>query len=368
MAYNYQGNAMPWPDQASYGTAVINPPVYNYGGYGGQLGNSCGAGYGGGGYGGEMLGSVRGAPDAGVKTAFMRGRRKRMNILAVLLCLFVPWIVFSIVYAVMSFSWHYQQPWLCYTIVAGAFLVVVGTLGFASFSMKKKRAGDPNREPTWAIFLAITTFVAWGAGVVAGDCNFYKNLQPFYDIMNLNMYPSVDPSRMRGQQLMDAGRIMFTEGTQLDLGRSIGFRNMDLYCVAPIAKTEFVSTASGGPVNGTNLDTYDFWAVGTNCCSGNAADFHCGEFNNPRARGGLRLMRDDQRAFYRLAVQQAEAAYGIKASHPLFFIWMQDPMHEVGAYQDNGLKYYMLGMFSHFSFQLFLVISASLAFSRLGDL
>eukprot|EP00971_Amphidinium_carterae_P179620 3562419-Amphidinium_carterae.1 len=38
-----------------------------------------------------------------------------------------------------------------------------------------------------------------------GDMNFWYNMQPFYDVENLNTYPSVNPAREKGQQLMDAG-------------------------------------------------------------------------------------------------------------------------------------------------------------------
>ena len=37
-------------------------------------------------------------------------------------------------------------------------------------------------------------------------------MQPFYDVENLNTYPSVNPAREKGQQLMDAGRVYFADG------------------------------------------------------------------------------------------------------------------------------------------------------------
>merc|ERR1719487_3180586 len=117
----------------------------------------------------------------------------------------------------------------------------------------------------------------------------------------------------------------------------MAFKNRDTYCVAPIV------------INQTrNASSFDFWAVGLNCCSGRPGDFNCGEYNNPHASSGLRVMRDDQREFYRLAVKQAEAAYDLKAKHPLFFYWMEDPGAEIAAYMDEGFKYYMFGLVTFF--------------------
>merc|ERR1719444_780555 len=114
------------------------------------------------------------------------------------------------------------------------------------------------------------------------------------------------------------------------------------------------------------MGSYDFWAVGKNCCSGNQANFHCTNFNNPYANGGLRLMSDGDRAFYRLAVQQAEAAYSIKAVHPLFFHWVQEPFVMVESWKYTGQSEFVAWLFSAFVFQTFIVGFATLVFSKLG--
>jgi len=53
--------------------------------------------------------------------------------------------------------------------------------------------------------------------------------------------------------------------------------------------------------------------------------------------------------------------------HPIFLYWLQDPALEMRVFQEEGYKYFMLGLFSHFSLQLFLVVAAAMGFSKLAD-
>jgi len=105
------------------------------------------------------------------------------------------------------------------------------------------------------------------------------------------------------------------------------------------------------------LVTYDFWAVGTDCCeaSETGPGFTCGSASSPAARGGVRVMDEGATRFYRLAVDQAELASGIRADHPVFFHWVEDPIAEVNQRQDSGLRLFLLGSLTHFAFQFFLV-------------
>lgn len=290
---------------------------------------------------------------------FVRRQRQRMNLMAVCQCLLLPWLTFCVVFLVTSFKIHYSQPWLCWSIV-GLFGLVALVLGVGAMtSVMAKLKQDESREPTWFIFLFLTMLIAIVAGAVLGHMNFSSFMQRYYDYKNLNDYSYVDVARTRGEQLMDGGRVNFVSGTILDLRKAMGFKNLDTYCVAPITATDANSM-------GAELSNYDFWAVGINCCSGDLTDFHCGEFNNPNARGGVRLLEDESRGFYRLAVQQAEALYHIKARHPLFFYWAQDPVQEIESWKEEGYKFLFLGMLTHFCWQLLCVVLGVVGFSRMG--
>eukprot|EP00419_Tripos_fusus_P009901 CAMPEP_0172668088 /NCGR_PEP_ID=MMETSP1074-20121228/8842_1 /TAXON_ID=2916 /ORGANISM="Ceratium fusus, Strain PA161109" /LENGTH=328 /DNA_ID=CAMNT_0013484695 /DNA_START=82 /DNA_END=1064 /DNA_ORIENTATION=+ len=304
--------------------------------------------------------SMYGAMDKICASGYPRRQRKRMNLLSMALALFVPWLLFVTVFAAMSFSLHYQSPEVAY-FIAGLCMLLVITFGtFAVTSLRNGTATEVGHGANWYIFIFLTALLAWCLGVAFGDVNFTRNMQPYYDMTNLNVYPAVDVTRMRGQQLMDAGRMVFLPRSQLDLRYAMSFRNTDMYCVAPVAMRE-----TNGSV--PRLVNYDFWAVGINCCSGDGSDFHCGQsYNDKTAHAGLRLMRDSQRPFFRLAVQQSLAAFNLKATHPIFLHWVADPILAMKEYEENGFKSLLLGMFSHFSLQLCLVAAAAVGFARLG--
>mmetsp|Transcript_36299 Transcript_36299/g.93588 ORF Transcript_36299/g.93588 Transcript_36299/m.93588 type:complete len:332 (+) Transcript_36299:67-1062(+) len=303
-------------------------------------------------YGGEaQYGSIMGPQ----KVNTPRHHKGRVNISAVLLCLLAPCALFSLVCAALSFQLHKDSPGLMWLTVICCLVVTAACTYLAGLIAVKRWNGDMSREPFWYIVLAASLIIAFGTSFYLGEINWWNNLLPYNELQTLSSHDAVDPSTMPGQQLMDVGRVQFLPGTKLDFSRTIGFKNSNLFCVAPIV------LGNSTPATGS----YDYWAIGLNCCSGAANDFHCGEYDNPQAHAGLRIMREDQRAFYRLAVQQAEAAYNIRSVHPMFFYWMQDPHQEMESYRDDTMRSYILGILAFFAFQLFAMIVAVVVFTKL---
>jgi len=284
---------------------------------------------------------------------FVSSQRKRLNAVPLLVCLLLPCALFAFVFWISSFSIRYDSPWIydLGLIVSG--LVVLVFLGTAVGSRFKFLTKETERDPSWLMFLAISMILAFVVAYYEGDKNYKGFTRPYLDTHNLNTYTDIYPDRMRGQQLLDAGIMEFARGTSLDISKSEGWKDGSMYCVAPIT------------LGNATLPTYDFWAVGTDCCAGNKPDFHCQGWKSADW-GALRIMSNGNRGKYRLAVQQAEAAYGIRAVHPLFFEWMRDPIKTVNGWQSKAWNTFVIWIFAWLAFQAFCVVVAALAFARLG--
>jgi hypothetical protein len=283
------------------------------------------------------------------------GKRRKMNCLGIFMNIFIPWIIFMWVYFTISFKTHYNHKIWAHIIVGGLFLASVGGGCLLAYLAKDEYT------PYWYKFSTLQCLIAIIVAYVFGYYNFFFHMAPYYDWQRLKTYPYVDASKELGQNLMDAGTVYFAAGTSIDLTKSWHFKTdkvdhmIHRYCVAPIV-------TGGAPGTGS----FDFWAIGIDCCASASADFRCGDYANGHARSGLRLLDDWHRPWYKLAVQQAEAQYGIKAKHPLFFVWEQDPLHKVKEYATTGSNWYLVGIAAFFTYNLFAVSVAACRFGFIG--
>mmetsp|Transcript_49577 Transcript_49577/g.105504 ORF Transcript_49577/g.105504 Transcript_49577/m.105504 type:complete len:302 (-) Transcript_49577:122-1027(-) len=291
-----------------------------------------------------------GSFDATIRKAPASPKRP-LNVFAVMVCLCVPVTIFFIVCYSLS-KLKTTSAALANISVALAGVVAFGSAVHAGYTLWKRAYGLSTRDPFWYIFLGFTSVVAWCSGHWLGDHNWTGNVTPYFALQALDSHFDVDPSVEAGIEHIDAGRITFKAGSKLNLTQSMGFKSRDQYCVTPI-------------VRNTAPQSYDYWAIGLNCCPGIPADFRCGDYASPNARAGLRLVEEDQRALYALAVQQAEATYGIQATQPLFFYWLEDPTAELESYKEEARRTVRLGSLSFGALQLFMVFFAMFIHSKL---
>lgn len=295
---------------------------------------------------GGMNDMMKDSDEVSKKIIFVPQGRSRVNLSGICVNIFLPWLVFTAIYWVMIFKIHYVDPVFAWSVVFSG-LGLATIMAVAGYIRTQREAA-----PSWYNFAAFAFFLATGLAAFFGNMVFWTYMERYYDYMTLNTLSSVNPEKYTGGMLMDSGRVYFHDGAQLDIKKSMGFKNGDMYCVVPIS-------------NGCHkMPNYDLWAVGKNCCT-NPGQFTCGDASNFRIRSALRSMELDDNPFYRLAVQQAEAAYGITATHPVFFHWTQDPLHEIMSLRKQGIKYFLMGTFSHFITNIITVLFVTFGFAKM---
>lgn len=312
----------------------------------------------GGGYGyGSLLDSLNDSLDDMVPTevekrlVFVPHRRSRINLLGACVNVIAPWLFFTLIYWAICFDFHVHFPTLLWCLVLTAWCLF--PLVFAIIAYLRLRT---DADPSWHVYAAGAFFLAGALAIICGQrvfCDYYIH---YSDYAQMGNYVAVDPVKYKGEMVMDAGSVYFSTGSHIDTKRSMAFKHVDTYCVAPISRDV-----------GFEIQSYDMWAIGKNCCT-NPHYFHCGDWKNLRARSALRNVVDiDDNVYYRLAVQQAEAAYGITARNPVFFEWMQDPVdHLDQLYLRPSVKYFYMGSFTYFVFNLFCTATAVMAFARIS--
>mmetsp|Transcript_37467 Transcript_37467/g.69877 ORF Transcript_37467/g.69877 Transcript_37467/m.69877 type:complete len:306 (-) Transcript_37467:64-981(-) len=269
----------------------------------------------------------------------------------VLLCWLIPCVVFAAASGLASSSLETYYP----VIVDSAFaLLGLGYLLFLhiiSLMLRRWLNGRVSVFPFWYIFLGIALTAALAMSVWFARLNYSKNMLASVTLGRLAMAAGVDPAIDSSSRYLDIGRLEFVEGTGLDFKKYVGFKDKDVYCAAPIVNK-----------NATAPQSYDYWAVGLNCCDQNG--FRCGEYDNAAARSGVRLLNEEQRQFYVLAVKEAQATFGIKAMSPLFFFWVQDSKALQTTWKDKATEYWLLACLTFAAFMFAACVGAVVVFEN----
>lgn len=244
-------------------------------------------------------------------------KRVRLNWTGIAIAVLTPWMVYNVIFSFLSFETHRTHPYQIYFM---AFCVIVAGCAFLMHylhnqyvSLRDGLADLMSSGHEWFFFAGVTLIFGTAAAIVFGNVNYLTTTEPYYDLKELGNYKGVDPTAAGGTRFMDAGIVEFTNDSFIEAGKAIGFKDDSVYCVAPITRGKLP------------LASYDFFAVGKDCCNGFPGDFKCGDYLTSTCHHGLRLMQDEDRPYYQLAVQQMEAEFGIKAIHPVFFEWTARP-------------------------------------------
>lgn len=275
----------------------------------------------------DNVSSLYGTLEAQSEAQDNSGQHANVSITLALTTVLLPLAIFAVVHATLSFQLHYHQ-WETACLIVLICLALVVLCGMLAARARKNKAAKP-QSVKFTNILFCTGLLAWVIAVILGNVNFFCTALSYYKITGRNMYPSVDPSITSGQTVMDAGRLLFTSSTHLDVSLSMGHRNNKMYCVAPVVIA-----------NQSSL-WYDFWAVGVDCCSSQRGSFKCGEYDNPAAHSGLSWEDNKQFAYFQLAVQQAQAAFNITSKHPIFIRWMENPVAFIHAKYDASVSYFV---------------------------
>jgi hypothetical protein len=292
---------------------------------------------------------------------FQKPRRRRINLLSFALSWFFPVLIFAVTTWLFCFSVRDKSEIWAWFFV-GCCLVLAAIFVVKALLVRRKQREELWTVPwylradddTWFLFLGGTVVMATLFGIVFGMLIYSSFTYPYYTLSQLHTYNNTDPA-MPGQAYLDAGAIEFTTGSYVDISQSLGYKDGNVYCVAPIKL---------GKGKEANLD---FWAAGTNCCGGAyeggagfPGSFNCFEDRQDAwMRGGLRITDNSALAMYKVAVMQATEEFQRSSRNPIFIQWIKDPVQRIQSYWRSGVKWFWCGIFVFALFQLALVSGMS---------
>lgn len=286
------------------------------------------------------------------ETGSLLNRRKRnISARAVFAALVTPCVLFCGVLYVTAFWLRFFYPFVCFGILA---ITVTATCILCA---KGCVSATKHETPSWFGFYSTSMGWAVICGLLVGQALYQQYMKPTYSAESLHAVQNVYPNRFATNTEVSAfGSINFGIGTRVDTSKSMGFEGDAVFCVAPLV------------VVGEPMPSYEFWAVGKDCCTDASNDFHCGGFNQTQNVEGFHLMNQTAEPYYLKAVQRAVQAYGVLVVHPVFIERKDDALSALEARKLNGIVLLSFAVCFHFFVQASCVCCKLLRLKKTGDL
>ena len=159
------------------------------------------------------------------------------------------------------------------------------------------------RFPVWKFALCLLSVPV---GSLVGHYLWQHYWQQYSEVSLLKAYRGIDPAVVPGSQIQDAGAVDFASAG-IDSEHAGCFMNAGhTYCIAPIVTNgTMLHNIAGAPRYGS----YDYFAVGVDCCSCPDINFRCGAWQHPWSEGGIRSTDLAARPFYRQVKYQKWTRY-----------------------------------------------------------
>jgi len=191
----------------------------------------------------------------------------------------------------------------------------------------------------WPFWKFVMIWVAVGLGSYIGNYIWNQCFLPYTNVARLQAYRNIIPESTSGVRLQDAGLIKFNDTVGVDRSRTGCLKNGATYCIAPIVTGGVLPSCTDSP----GAHGYDLFMTGVDCCTC-PGEFRCGAWDKPGTLGGYRVTTEDDRKFFRLAVQDWSSTYGKHYKHPVFFNWVSEPVQTWSNFSSRGYQLLTLAL------------------------
>merc|ERR1719210_2464493 len=110
-----------------------------------------------------------------------------------------------------SFKMHFQNPTACKVITIVLAVIFSTLIVLALLNAVKRRLNQSPPHEYWGSFLYVTALFVLVLGIKIGNFNYGVHMDDHYNLLALDMYTDLNPSKVKGQEVMDAGLVTFKE-------------------------------------------------------------------------------------------------------------------------------------------------------------